>query len=76
MLRCYYSFDLQLLNRIRVDLDLYQISGVKVKRLVNEEKKPGTYEMEIDLEEFTKRGLFLCTLKTNEGIQTKKIIKL
>jgi len=55
--------------------DLFEISGVKVKQVLHEQKKPGTYEMEIDLSNLSK-GIYFCTLKTKEGIQTKKIIKL
>lgn len=54
---------------------LFQISGIKIKQIINEVKIPGTYEMEIDLSDLPK-GLYFCILKTNEGIQTKKIIKL
>ncbi len=55
--------------------DLYEVSGVKVMQLVNEEKLPGTYKMEIDFSDLPK-GIYFCVLKTREGIQTKKMIKL
>jgi len=57
--------------------DLYEISGVRIKRLLNEEKIPGTYEMEIDMSNLPK-GVYFCILKTDPEYsgQTKKIIKL
>lgn len=55
--------------------DLFEVSGVKVMQLVNKMKMPGTYEMEVDLSDLPK-GIYFCVLKTSEGIQTKKIIKL
>ncbi len=56
-------------------IDLFDVSGVKVKSIINEIRTPGTYEMEIDLNDIPV-GIYFCTLKTNKGIQTKKIIKL
>jgi len=55
--------------------DLFEISGVKVKSILNEKKLPGTFEMEIDLRDIP-AGVYFCVLKTNKRIQTKKIIKL
>ncbi|OQX72221.1 MAG: hypothetical protein B6D61_14575 [Bacteroidetes bacterium 4484_249] len=57
-----------------VIFDLFEISGVKIKSLVNEMKMPGTYEMEIDLSDLPK-GIYFCVLKTPQTTQTKKIIK-
>jgi len=58
-----------------VILDLFEISGVKVKSILNEEKLPGTYEIKIDLRDL-EPGVYFCVLETNFGRQTKKIIKL
>jgi len=55
--------------------DLYEISGVRLKSILNEEKIPGNFEMEIELSDLPK-GIYFCTLKTNKGIQTTKLIKL
>lgn len=38
-------------------------------------KKPVILEMEIDLSDIP-AGIYFCVLKTNEGVQTKKLIKL
>lgn len=54
--------------------DLYEISGVKIKTLLNENRSPGTYEMEIDLSDIP-AGVYFCVLKTNQGILNRKIIK-
>jgi len=55
-------------------LDLYEISGRKIKRLMNEKKKPGEYEMEIDLSDLA-AGVYFCTLQTGNGIGTVTVIK-
>jgi hypothetical protein len=58
--------------------DLVDISGRKIKHLLNEYRKPGTYEMEFDLRDLP-AGIYFCTLKTNDpecSGQTRKIIKL
>ena len=55
--------------------DLFSISGLKVKRLLNEKEIAGEHELEIDMSDLP-AGVYFCTLKTNEGIQTKKLIKV
>jgi len=56
-------------------LEVYEISGNRIKRLLDEEKSPGTFEMEFDLGDLPK-GIYFITLKTCEGIQTEKLIKI
>lgn len=61
-----------------VVLDLFSISVVKIKSLLNQEQIPGTYEIQIDLRNIP-AGVYFCVLKTNDpnfSEQTKKIIKL
>ncbi len=58
-----------------MNLDLLEISGRKVQSLMNEMKNPGTYETEINLSDVPP-GVYFCVLKTSDGIQAKKIIKL
>ena len=55
--------------------ELFHISGIKIKTILNEVKTPGTYELEVDLNDLPP-GVYFCTLKTNEGMLTRKIIKL
>lgn len=56
-------------------INLYDISGKKIKQLINEKFITGTYEKEIDMSLLTS-GIYFFILKTNNGIQTRKIIKL
>jgi hypothetical protein len=55
--------------------DLFEISGLRIKQLINEIKNPGTYDIAVDLSELAP-GVYFCTLKTGKGMQTKKLIKL
>lgn len=54
--------------------DLYQISGKKIRRLLNEVKTPGEYEMEIDVSELP-AGAYFIRLQAGEQVVVKKIIK-
>ena len=58
-----------------VNCNLFDISGFKMKSLVNEIRNPGTYELEVDLSDIP-AGVYFCVMKTRDGIQTKKLIKL
>ena len=58
-----------------VSCDLIDISGIRIKELISEVKSSGIHEIKIDLSDL-KPGIYFCTLKTNKGMQTKKIIKL
>ncbi len=55
--------------------DLYNNSGVRIKQLINENKMPGTYHLNIDMSDVPS-GIYFCVFKTNQGIQTEKMIKL
>jgi len=55
--------------------DLMDISGVKIKSKTIKHTEPGIHEIEIDLSDLL-TGIYFCVLRTNKGIQTKKIIKL
>lgn len=58
-----------------VTCDIYGISGNKIKQLLMEDKKPGTYKIEVDLRDIPS-GIYYCILKYTGGFQSKKIIKL
>ena len=58
-----------------VILDLYEISGVKIKQLMHEVKTSGTYEMMIELNDLP-TGIYFLRLVTDDGIQVKRIVKL
>ncbi len=74
---CYGSVNLQykIYDEGVLNLDIYDITGTKVKSITTDKKIPGTYEIEIDLSDLQK-GVYFCVLKTNKGIQTTKMIKL
>jgi len=55
-------------------LDLYQVSGIRIKRFLNEVMLPGEYEMEVDLSEVP-AGVYFCTLQTDDSVETVKVIK-
>lgn len=55
-------------------VDLYSITGCKIRRLMNEKRIPGTYDMEIDLGGLP-AGIFVLELQTPETIKTTKLIK-
>jgi len=55
--------------------DLYDMSGVRIKQLLNEEKSPGTYHRKIELS-YLKPGIYFCVLNTTQHTETKKLIKI
>jgi hypothetical protein len=55
--------------------DLFEISGVRVKRLLNELRKPGTYEMEIDLSDLP-AGMYFVRLHLGNEVITRKLVKI
>lgn len=67
--------ELVICDRRIVTCELYTISGIKIKELLNEEMAPGTYKMEVDLTEFPV-GIYYCVLRTGSGTTTNKLIKL
>lgn len=65
----------QLPEKSPVTLEIYNNQGQLVSTLVNEVKEQGKYEIIFDSMGL-QPGIYFCVLKTNEGIQTKKLIKL
>ena len=57
--------------------DIYEISGVRVKQIINEIKMPGTHELKVDLSDIP-AGIYFCTIKSNSGqaVQIRKLIIL
>ncbi|MEZ5082592.1 MAG: T9SS type A sorting domain-containing protein [Bacteroidales bacterium] len=51
--------------------NLFQVSGLKVKKILNEQMLSGTHEIEIDLSDLPV-GIYFSVLKTIQGIQTKR----
>jgi hypothetical protein len=57
------------------NLCLYNLKGKKLQSFVNEILPSGNFEVKLDLTGLV-NGTYLFVLKSNDGIQTKKIIKL
>lgn len=74
---CSASANLQFVIRESglVNCELFDVSGVQIKQLINEVNQPGSYEIKIDLSDLPK-GIYFCSLRTSTGIHTKKIVKL
>ena len=53
--------------------DLYSISGIHIKRLLNEDMMPGTYEMEVDLNSLP-AGVYFIRFVAGDQVVTKKLI--
>jgi len=56
-------------------IEIYNLQGKRTYTLVNDFQLKGAYFLKLDASELT-AGIYFCTLKTNNGIRTKKIIKL
>jgi len=54
--------------------DLYSISGLRIRRLLGEEKPAGTHELEVDMTGLP-AGVYFCTLLTEDGVETVKLVK-
>jgi len=55
--------------------DLYQVSGIRIKRLKDEVMIPGTYEIKVDLSGLP-AGVYFIRLMAGDQIEMKKLIKL
>ena len=58
-----------------VTLKIYDLLGREVKTLVNENKQPGSYQVQFEASELTS-GIYFYTLSAGEFYQTKKLILL
>lgn len=58
-----------------ITLQILNIEGMEVKNLVNEKQLAGGYIIQVDILDLP-AGIYFCVLKTNNGIQTRKMIKL
>jgi len=67
------AYEIPLKSYIR--LEIYNYHGQLVSILVDEIRQQGKYEIKYDGKELPS-GIYFCTLRTNEGMQTRKIIKL
>jgi len=53
--------------------DLYSISGKKIRRLIDENKSPGDYKLDIDLNDLP-TGVYFIRLQAGDNIAVQKII--
>jgi len=58
-----------------VMLTIIDITGKEIQKIISIELPEGTHQFDWNAKELP-AGIYFCVLKTNEGIQTKKIIKL
>lgn len=65
----------ELLRNSKVRLEIYNHQGKLITTLVDENKSLGKHEIQFNGKELP-AGVYYCLLKANEGIQTRKIIKL
>jgi len=63
------------ISQEKINCDLFEISGAKVMTLFNETFSSGEHKVSVDLKDIP-AGVYFCVLKTNEGIQTRKVIKI
>lgn len=59
----------------QVELSLFDFFGRKVRDLINNNLQAGFNEITLNSSDL-KSGIYFCVLKTNEEVQTKKLIKM
>jgi hypothetical protein len=58
-----------------VSLKIFDITGREIQTLVNEELKPGTYEVSFDGSNLPS-GIYFYQLRSGDFIETKKLVLL
>ncbi len=53
--------------------DLYSISGIKIKRLIDEMQMPGEHEIEIDMNDLS-AGMYYIRVQAGEQVATHKLV--
>ena len=71
----YTSILFEIKSDCYADLSIYDLSGKKIQTLVNENKQAGIHELKLNVS-WLDNGIYFCVLKTSEGVQTAKMIKL
>jgi len=66
---------LELTDKTKVKLEIYNHQGQKVSTVLNKNLQSGEQSVIFD-GSLLSPGIYFCILKTNQGTQTKKIIKL
>jgi len=55
--------------------DLFSISGLRIKRLLNEEMMPGEYEMEVDIRDLP-AGVYFFRMQAGAQVEVQKLVIL
>jgi len=63
----------QLPENTKVSLDVYNISGQKIKTLVDKVQNPGLHQVKFDASNLSS-GIYFYKLKTKDGIKTEKMM--
>lgn len=69
------AIGVQLYHSIFVQIDILDYSGQLIKNIIAADVSSGNYKFYWDAKEFS-AGIYFCLFKTNDGIQTRKIVKL
>ena len=69
------TIEFNLPERSYVELNIYNVLGVKIATLVQGEKDAGTYSVKFDASKYPS-GLYIYELQTDKFKQTKKMIYL
>jgi len=54
-------------------INLFSITGKKIRELMNEVKMPGTYEMEVDVSDL-QEGIYIVMIQTGSDIMSRKLV--
>ena len=57
------------------NLEVFTISGMKIKELLNEELPTGVHDINTDMSDLP-AGMYYCVLRTGNEMQTIKLVKL
>jgi len=63
----------QIRDKGSTTIDIYQVSGVRIRRLMNKEKMPGTHELKIDVGDL-ESGIYFIKLMSKNRFTVKKLI--
>lgn len=60
-------------SKTKVNLGLFDIHGIKIATLVNEEQIPGKYEVKVEGNKLS-RGIYFYRLQAGEYLETRKMV--
>jgi len=71
----YITISFELKSDSYINLSIFDMAGKKIQTLISGNLQPGIHKTDWDASRL-ENGIYFCSLKTSEGIQTRKIIKL